>query len=71
MDFDSIIKGSMPLPPAKLKKRYNMAKWNENPTYTALSEINGGNQYAKCDGMKISDINKLFENVKYLKGEKA
>lgn len=71
MDFDSISKGSMPLPPAKLKKRYNMAKWNENPTYTALSEINGGNQYAKCDGIKTSDINKLFENVKYLKGERA
>lgn len=47
-----------------------MAKWNENPTYTALSEINGGNQYAKCDGIKISDINKLFENVKYLKERK-
>lgn len=48
-----------------------MSKWNENATYTALSEINGGNQYAKCDGIKISDINKLFENVKYLKRGKA
>lgn len=70
MDFDSIDKGSMPLPPAKLKKRCDMAKWNTNPTYTLLSNINNGSKYAVGDGIYVADINKLFENVKYLKGEK-
>ncbi len=48
-----------------------MANWNTNPQYVPLNEINNGNQYAICDGIKISDINKLFENVKYLKGDKS
>lgn len=46
-----------------------MSKWNANPQYTPLTEINNGNRYAKCDGIKISDINKLFENVRHLKGD--
>lgn len=70
MDFDSISKGSMPLPPAKLKKRCNMATWSKNPTYTALTNINNGKKYENCDGIYVADINKLFENVKYLKGDK-
>lgn len=44
-----------------------MAKWNTNPEYTPLSAINNGNEYQECDFMYIKDINKLFENVKFLK----
>ena len=42
-----------------------MAKWEAK--YTPLTDINNGNKYEKCDGIRVSDINKLFENVKYLK----
>lgn len=47
-----------------------MSKWNTHPEYTPLSAINNGNEYQECDFMYIEDINKLFENVKYLKGDK-
>lgn len=47
-----------------------MATWSKNPTYTALTDINNGKKYEECDFMKVEDINKLFENVKYLKGDK-
>ena len=46
-----------------------MAKWSKYPEYTPLSNINGGEKYADGDGMFVDDINKLFENLKYLKGE--
>ena len=49
--------------------RYDMAKWNKYPEYAPLSDINGGEKYADGDGMFVEDINKLFENVKYLMGE--
>jgi hypothetical protein len=44
-----------------------MATWSKNPTYTALTNINNGKKYEEGDFMYITDINKLFENVKYLK----
>lgn len=47
-----------------------MATWSKNPTYTALTNINNGKKYENCDGIYVADINKLFENVKYLKGDK-
>lgn len=46
-----------------------MAKWNTNAKYTPLTEINNGEKYKKCDAIRISDINKLFENVRHLKGD--
>ena len=46
-----------------------MAKWSENPAYTPLSDINGGNRYTDGDGIFIEDINKLFENLKNVRGE--
>lgn len=46
-----------------------MSKWNTNPQYVPLSEINQGKKYNQCDFILAEDINKLFENVKFLKGE--
>jgi hypothetical protein len=46
-----------------------MATWSKNPTYTPLSAINNGSKYQDGDFIWISDLNKLFENVKYLKGD--
>ena len=70
MDFDSIIRRFKSCIPSQLKNmRYDMAKWNKYPEYAPLSDINGGEKYADGDGMFVEDINKLFENVKYLMGE--
>ena len=46
-----------------------MAKWSENPVYTPLSDINSGKKYTDGDGIFIEDINKLFENLKNIRGE--
>lgn len=46
-----------------------MAKWSSDPVYTPLTEINSGQKYKDCDFIFIDDINRLFENVKFLKGE--
>lgn len=70
MDFDSIIRRFKSCIPSQLKnKRYDMAKWSENPAYTPLSDINSGEKYTDGDGIFIEDINKLFENLKNVRGE--
>jgi hypothetical protein len=42
-------------------------KWR-NDTWTPISEINGGKKFKKGDGITLKDINAIFNNLFYLKG---
>lgn len=44
-----------------------MADWNQTPTWTDVSSINGGNQYVASDGVTVNDMNNIINNLIYLK----
>lgn len=42
-------------------------KW-DGSTWTYIYEINNGQKYVKGDGIRVRDINAIFNNIFYLKG---
>lgn len=42
-------------------------KW-KNDTWTYIPEINKGEMYRKGDGITLQDINAIFNNIFFLKG---
>lgn len=44
-----------------------MASWLQKPTWNKISTINDGQQYNPADGLTAADMNKIIENMTYLK----
>lgn len=44
-----------------------MAGWPAKPQWNSLSTINAGVQYLPVDGVTADDMNKIIENMTYLK----
>lgn len=44
-----------------------MAQWEQNPTWTKVANINQGKQYVNADGVTAADMNKIIQNMIYLK----
>ena len=42
-------------------------KWKKD-TWTYIHEINGGKRFEKGDGIRLQDINAIFNNIFFLKG---
>ena len=38
-------------------------------TWTEINSINNGKKFNKGDGIRLSDINAIFNNIFYLKGD--
>lgn len=43
-----------------------MSKWSDNPTWSDISGVNKGNEYAGGDGIYYSDLNIVVNNINYL-----
>ena len=44
-----------------------MATWPQTPTWNPTSTINEGKQFLPADGVTVSDMNRIIENMIYLK----
>lgn len=44
-----------------------MAKWTDN-VWTPIEQINDNNKYNENDGITLSDINTIMNNIFYKKG---
>ena len=44
-----------------------MTQWPQNPTWQDASNINKGNQYSDADGVTVTDMNNIINNLLYLK----
>ena len=43
-----------------------MAEWNENPSWTSMDKINGGESFSSLSDISPSDFNALVKNMQYL-----
>lgn len=43
-------------------------QWKSD-TWTYIKDINSGSKYNKGDGIKLTDINAIFNNIFYMKGQ--
>ena len=44
-----------------------MPQWPEQPQWTPTSSINSGKEYQAADGVTVTDMNIIVENMLYLK----
>lgn len=44
-----------------------MAQWPQKPKWNALGSINAGNEYKPADGITADDMNRIIENMTYLR----
>lgn len=44
-----------------------MAQWPQKPKWNNVSNINAGNKYLPADGITADDMNKIIENMTYLR----